>query len=157
MGDKQSLLSDPDEDHVFFTMIQNCLIDLPISPIAFRVYVYIKRRTGDSVEGKCWESSRNIAKACVISTGALSKAKAELQYFGLIDVKKVSTGRDRFPHDEITVVNLWKVNKDYYLAGNADKQKWIKTIREDFIFWRDRKGWRVPDEKRKKSKGTPRN
>jgi hypothetical protein len=62
----------------FFIMIPMMVDDMEISPRAFRLYAHIVRR------GECWENTRNLARACKMSTGAISRAKKELQQVNLI-------------------------------------------------------------------------
>jgi len=152
--EEKSLMTDtrPDPDH--FTMVPNFLIESPLSPAAFRVYVYIKHRTGEAIGGRCWEASRNIAKACGISTGALSKAKAELVAFNLVDIKKVSGNRPgEYPHDEIAIRDVWGANKEFYYLDKSGKQDKVNQAREALKTWRTEKGWRVPDQARKTRTG----
>jgi hypothetical protein len=148
MSEEQTLLTDNAPDHKFFTMVPNYLIDLPLSPIAFRVYVYIKRRTGEALGGKCWEASENIARACAISTGALSKAKTELQTTKLIEIKKVPGKQGEYPHDEIAILDMWQYNDLYCRADKSERQERIKEWRKALTTWRVAKGWRVADEER---------
>ncbi len=153
--DEKELLTDahPDPDH--FTMVPNFLIESPLSPAAFRVYVYIKHRTGEAVGGRCFEASKNIAKACCISTGTLSKAKAELVAFKLIEIKKVPGNRKgEYPHDEIAIRYVWDENKGFYFLSKPERQASMEKSREIVNSWRAEKGWRVPDQERKPRMGS---
>jgi hypothetical protein len=156
MSEEQTSLTDSAPDRKFFTMVPNYLIDIPLSPVAFRVYVYIKRRTGEAPNGKCWEASKNIAQACIVSTGALSKAKTELQACGLIKIKKVPGKQGEYPHDEITCVDCWGFNTEFCRLDKTDRQERLSELRDTLSAWRVRKGWRVADDERKPRKGNHR-
>jgi len=92
------------------TEIPNLIDDAKLSVYAFRLYVHLKRVTGE--HGKCWQSTHTLASICKMSAGRISKAKKELETEGLIQIQKV---KDRTGwHDEITVVDLWRKNYATY-------------------------------------------
>lgn len=96
----------------YFCMIPHLVNEVGLSVQAFRLYSWIKRRTGEY--GKCFESSRKIAEACKMSTGSVTKAKRELKENGLIKIRKYDRGHGEFLGDEIRIVDIWDLNAKYY-------------------------------------------
>ena len=83
---------DNGDERKFFALIPNMIDELELSPYAVRLYLHIKRRTGEVRGGVCFETSSNIAKICKMSTGSVSKAKKELKAAGLISIASKKTG-----------------------------------------------------------------
>lgn len=95
----------------YYTMIPNMVMELELSPHAFRLYAQIVRRAGWSENGgACWENTRNLAKACRMSKSMVSLAKKELAGTNLVIIKKVQRGHGEFPYDRITLVDIWENN-----------------------------------------------
>jgi hypothetical protein len=108
-----------------FTIVPNLLDVIGLSPIAFRLYVHIRRRAGES--GKCWESAHNMANFCAMSTFAVHKAKKELAELGLISIenkKRAGGGKD---YHEITVQDIWQLNRAYF-SGEIGEQCILDTL-----------------------------
>ncbi len=109
---RQNEIVDESNDRRYFTQIPNIIDDLGLSPRAFRLYVHIKRVTGES--GRCWQSTRTLAEGCNMSTGSVSKAKKELAANRLIDVdakKNKSGGKD---FHSIRIADIWVENSLKY-------------------------------------------
>ena len=109
------------DNRKYFCLIPNMINEDGLSVHAFRLYCYIKRRTGEY--GKCFESSKKIAKACCMSDGSVSKAKKELKSRGLIEIRKYSRGHGEFPGDEIRIVDIWEENYKFYEAKYKNEKK----------------------------------
>lgn len=96
----------------YFLMLPLMVDDLNLSPQAFRLYAHIVRRVGDG--GECWENTANMARCCCMSTGAVSKAKAELVKAELIRIEKVPKKHGEFPYDLTTLIDIWAKNFEKY-------------------------------------------
>lgn len=108
-----------DENRVtHFSMIPHLIDDMGLTPYAVRLYVRLKRRVSQnedgSTSGEAFETTKNLAQACRMSTGQVSKAKKELKAAGLIRVKKVPGKHGEWPNDHITIVDIWNANKKFY-------------------------------------------
>lgn len=77
-----------------FSMIPHIIDDLGLSVYAYRLYGRILRRAGVLENGICFESTENLAAACKMSTGMVSKAKKELVKEGLITIEKRKQSSD---------------------------------------------------------------
>jgi|GEM_PF-6747125 len=66
-----------------FIMIPNLVDDLPLSAGAFRLYVHIKRVTGE--DGECWQGQRELERRCRLGNRTVVRAKQELIAVGLIE------------------------------------------------------------------------
>lgn len=108
----KNLISDAGDLRKYYTQIPNMIDDLDLSMIAFRLYVHLKRVTGES--GVCWQSSGTLAKACGMSTGAVSKAKLELALAGLIVITKKKDHLKAY--HEIILVDIWRQNIEKYAS-----------------------------------------
>lgn len=96
-----------------FSQIPNMVDDMGLTPFAYRLYGHLKRVTGEN--GKCWQSTETISKACGMSMGAVSKAKKELEnvWPPLIRVTSQKKGDGRIYH-EIFITDIWKINNSFY-------------------------------------------
>jgi predicted transcriptional regulator len=99
-------------DRKYFTILQNILDDMGLSPYAIRLYFRLKRRAGE--KGECWENTKHLAEGCNMSKSQVSRSKAELEIAGLITIKKRSLAHGHFPGHIITIVDIWRDNVDYY-------------------------------------------
>lgn len=88
--------------------------DMDLSVYAFRLYVRLKRVTGDS--GKCFYSTRQLAEQCNMSVGAISKAKQELSEKELIRVERDG----KWDRDNITIIDMWPANFAYFARETTD-------------------------------------
>lgn len=66
-----------------FTLVPNWVDSLDLTPYAFRLYIHLLR-TAQREGGVSYETTRELADACSMSTGTVSKAKRELKDKGLI-------------------------------------------------------------------------
>lgn len=96
--------------HAYRIELPILIDDCDLSVHAFRLYVHLKRRAGDS--GSCWEGARALAKACNMSLGKTSEAKQELTKKGLITIRKRKTPSG--DGDDITIVDIWPKNFETY-------------------------------------------
>lgn len=87
------------------TEIPNMVLGLGLTPYALALYVHLKRTAGD--EGKCWKSTRTLAKETGISAGKVSSARGELEDVELIHVERPSN-----PSQSVTVyiLDVWEAN-----------------------------------------------
>ena len=94
----------------YWIQLPNLIDDMELSVYAFRLYLHLKRRAGDS--GECFESSRNMAKHCNMSEGSISNAKRELVKAGLIYIKTRSKPGGEY--HVITIRDVWHKNMATY-------------------------------------------
>ena len=86
-----------------FFMVPNKLDDLDLDPYEMRLYIHLKRVTGEN--GECWQSVRTMAAKCKMGKDTICRAKKSLQDKGLILVEKGD--RHEEESDSITIVNIW--------------------------------------------------
>jgi hypothetical protein len=108
-----------DEDtHKNFCMIPNAITDLlKVELLGF--YVHLKRITGET--GKCYQSSRTLAKNCKISLGSVVSYKKQLAELGLIHI--ISRKRGATFYDEIRIRDIWGKDLNAFRNSNAFKKK----------------------------------
>jgi len=104
--------------HIYRIEIPNLIDDMDLHPFALRLYVHIKRRSGDN--GECFENSNNLAKACHMSTGTVSKAKRELVDHGLIQIVEKGIPKYGKRNHHIVVVDVWEKNYAKYKRPKID-------------------------------------
>lgn len=102
-------------ERAYFTIIPNLVDDLELTPYAFRLYVHLRRVAGE--DGKCWQSTQTLGKACRMSAGAVSKAKQELVSAGLVLLTKVSRPGGGKPYHVLTITDIWAQNMAQYAKG----------------------------------------
>lgn len=111
--------------HDHFSQIPNLVDDLDLTPYAYRLYGHLRRVAGEN--GKCWQSTSTLSKACRMSMGSVSEAKKELEntYPPLIRVtsQKTETGW----YHEITITDIWSINHAFY---NGEAVHLVKTPRK---------------------------
>lgn len=116
-----------DDEPNNFTMIPNIINLMGLSVQARALYVYLKYRAGET--GQCFENSKNIAKNMDMSNGSITKAKNELDMFGLIDIEHKNTGRGKASH-RITIVNIWTINRIVMASKNPEKKAYAMSVRD---------------------------
>ena len=117
----ENLIIDDSADKKFFTIIPNFVDDLPLNPNAVRVYLHLKRVSGET--GTCWQSTRTLAKACRLSPPSITRATNLLAACGLITKKKVADREGgKWGHCEYRVRNIWNENTTFFTA-DADFRK----------------------------------
>lgn len=99
--------------HDHFASIPNLVDDMQLSPHAYRLYGHLKRVAGE--HGKCWQSTETLAKACRMSAGKVSEAKAELEGTTPPLIRIVSKKKDdgRLYHD-VFIQDIWTLNHKNY-------------------------------------------
>lgn len=102
-----------DRDRRYFTALPNLIDEIGLSVWAHRLYCHIKKVAGDS--GECFQKTVTLAEHCGMSEGAVSKAKAELERFGLITRKQ--SGRREV--ERISIVDIWAENLRRYSGGET--------------------------------------
>ena len=104
-------------DHHYRTEIPNFLFDI-LTPNQLAVYSHLKRITGEG--GKCWMSTKNLAKKVGIGTTSLKLILKELSqkdYFiegSLIQVSKRKKEDGSQDTNIIRVLDIWRVNGDWH-------------------------------------------
>jgi Helix-turn-helix domain len=114
---------DNGDERKYFALIPNMIDEMGLSPYAVRLYLHIKRRTGEVPGGVCFETSSNIAKICKMSTGSVSNAKKELRAAGLITIAQRKRGHGEFDGHDITINDIWAVNILKYTASSSGEQE----------------------------------
>jgi len=92
---------------------------MDLDPYAFRLYVHIKRVTGETGGGKCWQNTDTLAKACKMSAGMVSQAKATLADKGLITIREESNQNGKY--HIITINDIWAENMARYTGDSQDE------------------------------------
>lgn len=105
-----------EEKRYAFTILPNIIDDMGLSAIAYRLYGHLKRVAGE--KGECFQSGETLAKACNLSTGAISKAKNELRDAGLIRIEVKNN--DRNIYHSITIIDVWAQNMDKYKPSPSE-------------------------------------
>ncbi len=103
------------KDAQYFTMLPNLIDDLTLSVYAVRLYLHIKRVTGET--GECWQSTETLARVCDMSMGSVSNAKKELEAAALIAITTGQNGRNLY--DIITIQDIWARNIRHYENGGG--------------------------------------
>ena len=102
-------LIDESEDRKYFTIIPNYIVNHS-TPYEQAIYLYMKRVAGEN--GTCWTSSQNIGQKLGCSRNTISKYRNKLVKRGWIE--KVGKKGKTKPTDEYRIVDLWKLNVDFY-------------------------------------------
>ena len=101
-----------------FTQTPNIIDDMDLSPYAVRLYLRFKRRVNQesdgTTSGECYETTKNLARSCNMSSGQVSNSKKELKESGVIRIEKVKGLHGEWDNDHITIVNIWKANGFYF-------------------------------------------
>jgi len=105
--------------HNHFMMIPNLIDDMGLSPHAFRLYCHLKRVAGE--EGKCWQGTAGLAKACGMSAGAISNAKKELMTTTPPLINIWLEGGHGGYHHVICIADIWKHNYEHYKKPSPDE------------------------------------
>jgi hypothetical protein len=118
---QDNCLQDKSNDHSYFSMTPNMLDDL-LDPYQYRLYGHIKRVCGES--GKCWQSTRTMAKKCKMSVGKVSESKKRLKEMGLIAIEECKRPNGGLPYHSITIVDIWQRNIEWCAtrASSPDEQ-----------------------------------
>lgn len=114
-------LNDEGPERKYFSMIPHLIDDSGLSPYAVRLYLRLKRRTGEG--GQCWETTANLASACRMSPATVSRAKRELRDTGLIRISRRDRDHGEFPGHTIEIVDVWVENSRRYSARFIQKQE----------------------------------
>jgi predicted transcriptional regulator len=122
--DQELAFQNKSNDWKYFTIIPNWILDnLPIYDAM--LYIHIKRIAGEN--GQCWASMRYLAQKMKVSLGQIYKSLQNLTELGLIEfvgTKKVK----RRPRNVYQIVDIWKLNVDYYNDIHKTNEKSGKNI-----------------------------
>lgn len=111
-------------DHHFRTEIPNFLFDI-LTPHQLAVYSHLKRITGEG--GKCWMSTKKLAKKIGLGTTTLKiilKELSQKDYFiegSLIQVSKRKKDDGSQDTNIIRILDIWRVNGDWH-RGKKSKE-----------------------------------
>ncbi len=122
-----NLIEDFSSDKKYFTIIPNFIFDFPMDVYCFRVYCHIKRVAGDT--GICWQSTRTIARKCQISPSTVTRSIRKLAKAGFINLQVVPGKHGEFPHNEITIRDIWANNHFFFELGDKDKKDLILNLK----------------------------
>lgn len=103
--------------HDYFTQIPNLVGEMLTTPQSFRLYAHLKRVAG--VAGKCWQSTRTLARACKMSAGAVSAAKQELISTTPPLIKIGWEKGEGGSHHVITITDIWMLNHQFFLGESV--------------------------------------
>jgi predicted transcriptional regulator len=122
--DQELAFQNKSNDWKYFTIIPNWILDnLPIYDAM--LYIHIKRIAGEN--GQCWASITYLAEKMKISVGQVHKSIQNLLKLGLI--KFVGTKKVKFrPRNVYQIVDIWKLNVDYYNDIHKTNEKSEKNI-----------------------------
>jgi predicted transcriptional regulator len=123
--DQELAFQNKSNDWKYFTIIPNWILDnLPIYDAM--LYIHIKRIAGEN--GQCWASMRYLAQKMKVSLGQIYKSLQNLTELGLI--KFVGTKKvKRRPRNVYQIVDIWKLNVDYYNDIHKTNEKAKKTLK----------------------------
>lgn len=119
-----NLITEEKNERVYFSMIPNMICELGLSVYAMALYVRLKRRAGET--GECWESTRNLAAGCRMSTKKVGEAKRELEAAGLIKIKTAEGIHGGRPYHVITIVDVWQRNLELFSQGSTGTLQVVK-------------------------------
>ena len=129
-GTKQETRGETGHSH--FTQVPHLVDDMELSLAAFRLYVHLKRVTGDNEGGLCWEGQDRLADICRMNTKTVVRAKKELAAAGLIKIETdIKGGR---PRHIIKVIDVWDKNQANYIEvkelprGNLTTDTEVKEL-----------------------------
>lgn len=115
MTSKKMEIQDESGDKKYFTIIPNYILNH--STIYDReVYIQMKKIAGE--EGTCWTSRNTLAKKCGISERRLDKSiiyLLEHKWIKKVGTKKIPTKGGFQEVNEYKIVDLWKMNTDFYI------------------------------------------
>lgn len=103
--------------HDYFCQIPNVADELDLTPYAYRLYGHLKRVAGES--GKCWQSTKTLAKKCRMSTGAISEAKKELENTFPPLIRITSKTKENGTYHEIMITDIWQINHDFWTGESV--------------------------------------
>ncbi len=104
-------ISDESGDHKYFTMIPNYIVNHS-TVYEQAIYLYMKRVAGES--GTCWTSAQEIGKKLGIARRTVATYRDKLVKRGWIEL--VGKRGKTKPTDEYRIVDLWKLNVDFYAS-----------------------------------------
>lgn len=104
-----------DEQHKWFTMIPNIILEMGLSAHALALYLALKRSAGDG-GGACFRSTDTLAQDAGMSPATVSRTKKELADSGLIIISERKRPQGGRPLHVIEVVPIWAANERYFLA-----------------------------------------
>ena len=107
-------IQDGSNDRKYFTIIPNYILNH--STLWDReVFIQMKRIAGE--DGTCWTSQKTLSKQCGISVNRLKKSLnylLEHKWIKAVGTKRVSTTGGTQQVNEYKIVDLWKLNINFY-------------------------------------------
>ena len=100
---------DESSDRKYFTIIPNYIVNHS-TVYEQAVYLYMKRVAGET--GTCWTSALEIGKKLGIARRTVKTNQNKLVKRGWIEI--VGKRGKTKPTDEYRIVDLWKLNVDFY-------------------------------------------
>lgn len=102
-----------EEVHDNYTQVPNIVMNMDLSPYAFRLYVQVRMTVGyGESEGMCYKGVRRLAKECNMSKTSVTKARKELEDLGLITAGLYKEGN--LITYVIRIKSIWKINSLYF-------------------------------------------
>jgi hypothetical protein len=132
----------------FFSQIPNLVDIMELSPYAYRLYGHLRKVAGES--GRCWQSTKTLAKACDMSMGKVSASKVELEnvYPPLIRVESKSF--DRGQYHEIAITDIWDINHGFWTGEKITVKTAKGAVFHNMNEWRSQyESLRSPHEMKK--------
>jgi DNA-binding transcriptional MocR family regulator len=93
------------EAQMYFAVIPEWVLDLPISASSVRVYCCL-RRYADNKTGQCWPSRRTLAMRAQCSIATLDRAVKELAEYGALIIAKRKNSAGDWTSNLYTVMSL---------------------------------------------------
>lgn len=109
MANNKDRYVDKSGDRKYFTLIPNYIVNHS-NVYEQSLYLVMKRIAGE--EGSCWASPTTIGKTMGVSSNTVRKYRDNLVKRGWI--KKIGERGKTKPTDEFEIVDLWKLNTDFY-------------------------------------------
>lgn len=120
MPERDDVIVDEGDLRWYRTEVPNMLDDSTLSPHARALYLHYKRVCGAD-GGVCREGTRTTAQKTRMSTGAVVKAKRELQTNRWVRVEPGDPQKNEA--DTVTIVDVWLANFKKYDAMRREKAK----------------------------------
>jgi hypothetical protein len=109
------------EAQMYFAVIPDWVLELPISASSVRVYCCL-RRYADNKTGQCWPSRRSLAMRAQCSIATLDRAIKELAQHGALHIAKRKNSAGDWTSKVLYVLELKRTSdqrQDYRKRGES--------------------------------------
>jgi len=121
-------ITDEGDAKNYFTQVPNIVFDIGLSYQELALYLHLKRTAGAS--GRCFKSTRTLARECGMSPTIVVRAKGNLQTRrkelggkALIVVTEKPNPKGGLPYHEIRITDIWKANTDRFSTSTGETEQ----------------------------------